>query len=269
MNLEGPDRYYLTFDASTGDACTVRSHLTGGRFSGLAVLRVPKVYVVVRDHWPIYVGTTVQRMGTRLRYGFTARGEGGYHGYEWRKQFKDAVLDVWCPRAEEGECQPLDAETIEAELVFLIRQAGQWPLFQTEIHFHESSQAHRAVASRIFEFYRGGASKLFDPRRDIAVVTQSTTVAEKQALARGAKGTAMTRSSQAGGKGRTTVPGFVNRNDQRNDGPTGRPGTDHNSELYRMKCLKPNCGWEYEANGTDIHHRRCPKCQRGAPSSGA
>jgi hypothetical protein len=34
----------------------------------------------------------------------------------------------------------LGHRTIEAEVVYLIRQAGQWPLFQTEIHFHESSE---------------------------------------------------------------------------------------------------------------------------------
>lgn len=64
----------------------------------------------------------------------------------------------------------------------------------------------------------------------------------------------------------TTEPGYINPNDQRNDGSLDLPGTDHNQTLYRMTCTK--CLTVYAANGSDIHHRKCPKCQGGAPSSG-
>jgi hypothetical protein len=64
----------------------------------------------------------------------------------------------------------------------------------------------------------------------------------------------------------TTQTGFVNGNGQRNDGPLGLPGTDHNQMLYRMRCER--CAHEYAANGSDIHHRKCPNCQGGQPSSG-
>jgi hypothetical protein len=47
----------------------------------------------------------------------------------------------------------LDIETIEAEVVFLIRAAGQWPTHQTEIHFHESNEEHRAIAHSIMARY--------------------------------------------------------------------------------------------------------------------
>ncbi|WP_224785366.1 hypothetical protein [Pandoraea pnomenusa] len=47
----------------------------------------------------------------------------------------------------------MDIETIEAEVVYLIRQAGQWPKFQTEIHFHPSSAYHREWASTIAKRY--------------------------------------------------------------------------------------------------------------------
>ncbi|WP_305809178.1 hypothetical protein, partial [Staphylococcus epidermidis] len=47
----------------------------------------------------------------------------------------------------------LDIETIEAEVVYLIRQAGQWPRFQTEIHFHPSGDEHRQWALTIAETY--------------------------------------------------------------------------------------------------------------------
>jgi hypothetical protein len=154
MNLTGPDRYALTFDIATDNRCVVRCAKGTPRFSGPASQRVAKLYIVSRDNWPIYVGITVQTMRARLRIGFTATGESGYHGYAWRRLFKDAVLDVWCPVLSTGPLTPRDAETIEAEIVFLVRQSGQWPLFQTEIHFHESSAEHRRIAAEIMQHYR-------------------------------------------------------------------------------------------------------------------
>ncbi len=153
MNLTGPERYELTFDTEKDNRCVVRCANGTARFSGLAAQKVAKLYVISRDNWPIYVGVTVQKMGTRLRLGFTAKGESGYHGYAWRKLFKDAMLDVWCPSPPTGPLTPRDAETIEAEIVFLVRQTGQWPLFQTEIHFHESNADHRRIAAEIMRHY--------------------------------------------------------------------------------------------------------------------
>lgn len=63
-------------------------------------------------------------------------------------RYKAAILHVWChDDATDNAC--LDIETVEAEVVFLIRSAGQWPLFQTEIHFHESNEEHRRIAKEI------------------------------------------------------------------------------------------------------------------------
>lgn len=67
-------------------------------------------------------------------------------------------------------------------------------------------------------------------------------------------------------KYKTTVPGFKNCNSQTNLCPLGIPGTDHNQMLYHMRC--DLCASEYAANGSDIHLRKCPSCQGGAPSSG-
>lgn len=64
----------------------------------------------------------------------------------------------------------------------------------------------------------------------------------------------------------TTRTGYTNKNGQRNEGCLGVPGTDHNQKLYQMVCVK--CATRYNANGSDIHLRRCPSCQGGAPSSG-
>lgn len=62
-------------------------------------------------------------------------------------------MDVWCHDDAPGQ-KTVDVETVEAEVVFLIRGAGQWPLHQTEIHFHRSTQIHRDVAARIMSHYR-------------------------------------------------------------------------------------------------------------------
>ncbi len=159
MNLTGPDRYALTFDTAKDNRCLVQCAKGTPRFSGPASQRVAKLYVVSRDNWPIYVGVTVQTMRTRLRLGFTATGASGYHGYAWRRLFKDAVLDVWCPIPANGPLLPIDAETIEGEVVFLIRQSGQWPRCQTEIHFHESNADHRRIATEIMRHYQPASSQ--------------------------------------------------------------------------------------------------------------
>lgn len=61
----------------------------------------------------------------------------------------------------------------------------------------------------------------------------------------------------------STVTGYVNKNGQRNNGMTDRPGTDPNQMLYAMECLR--CGKQYYANGSDIWLRKCPACQGGRP----
>ena len=63
--------------------------------------------------------------------------------------------------------------------------------------------------------------------------------------------------------GKTTVPGYCNRNNQVVVQPTDVPGNDHNQFVYVLRC--GNCGQEYGANGSDIWQRRCPACDGGAP----
>lgn len=62
-------------------------------------------------------------------------------------------------------------------------------------------------------------------------------------------------------KVRSTDTGFVNTNNQQNFGKTDMNGTDHGQKLYMMHCNE--CGNEYFANGSDIHLKKCPKCQGG------
>ena len=46
-------------------------------------------------------------------------------------------------------------------------------------------------------------------------------------------------------------------------GPPGLPGTDHLQRIYVLRC--DHCGYEYGANGSDAHERKCPRCQGGRP----
>ena len=62
---------------------------------------------------------------------------------------------------------------------------------------------------------------------------------------------------------KSTVTGYVNKNNQKNNGCTYEAGTDNNQKFYAMECL--NCGYHYKANGTDVWQRKCPKCQGGKP----
>ena len=151
MRLVGPDVFSLRVSPAR---CEVLH--TGGieTFSGRSAGRLPKLYVVSTPDGIEYVGVTKQPLSTRIRLGWTATGESGYHGYAWRHTLTEATLSVWYHEdAVDRSCA--DVETIEAEVVFLVRQSGQWPAGQTEIHFHPSTATHRDHAKRVFDTCRG------------------------------------------------------------------------------------------------------------------
>lgn len=150
MNIVGPERYVL---AITPTSFAVACEHGTSKFSGIATSRKPKLYVVSVDEKPIYVGLTKQPIRNRLRLGWNAKGETGYYGYAWRHHHENVLLDVWAHDDPPTENECLDIETVEAEVVFLIRSAGQWPKDQTEIHFHPSTDVHRAVARSIMARY--------------------------------------------------------------------------------------------------------------------
>jgi hypothetical protein len=153
MHITGPERYKLTFDAKT---FVVECSIGSPRFSGIAVSRKPKLYIASVANIPIYVGVTRQPIRNRLRFGWSASGKGGYYGYAWRHNLVAADLDIWCHDDASAINSALDIETVEAEVVFRIRSAGQWPMYQTEIHFHPSSEIHRNVAAKIMGHYAAG-----------------------------------------------------------------------------------------------------------------
>jgi hypothetical protein len=147
MRLEGPERYHLTISRKT---FTVLCAKGTNQFSGFSTTKLPKLYVVSIDSNPVYVGITKQPIRSRLRVGWNAKGKGGYYGYAWRYNNKFAVLHVWCHTDAENR-NHLDVQTIEAEVVYLVRSAGQWPKFQTEIHFRPSNRTHRKLAKHVLE----------------------------------------------------------------------------------------------------------------------
>lgn len=150
MHISGPERYRLIFDATSFRVTCERGT---PRFSGVATSKKPKLYIASVDDKPFYVGITKQSLRNRLRLGWRAKGEGGYYGYAWRHHLTKAFLDVWCHDDAPADQQMLDIETVEAEVVFLIRCAGQWPLYQTEIHFHRSGSTHRETAAAVVARY--------------------------------------------------------------------------------------------------------------------
>jgi hypothetical protein len=150
MRISGPERYKLSFDAIS---FVVECKNGTPNFSGISTSKKPKLYIVSVDGKPIYVGVTRQPIRNRLRFGWSASGANGYHGYAWRHHMKEANIDIWCHDDAATEDSNLEIETVEAEVVFLIRSAGQWPLYQTEIHFHPSTPAHREVAAAVMGTY--------------------------------------------------------------------------------------------------------------------
>lgn len=150
MRISQPERYKLTFDSKS---FVVECGKGTARFSGIATSGKPKLYIVSVDEKPIYVGVTKQSIRNRLRLGWSANGESGYYGYAWRHHLKMANIDIWCHEDAPDDNSTLEIETVEAEVVFLIRSDGQWPLHQTEIHFHPSNLAHREAAKNIMSLY--------------------------------------------------------------------------------------------------------------------
>lgn len=57
--------------------------------------------------------------------------------------------------------------------------------------------------------------------------------------------------------------GDINPNRQKLIAKTDLPGTDYNQKVWQVHC--ESCATDYGANGSDFHHRKCPKCQGGAP----
>lgn len=150
--LEGP----VSFELEVGKSSYAVLN-SSGTFLGSSARAGPKLYVVVSNGSPIYVGVTRQSLARRFRLGWKADGSSGYYGYAFRHKMTRATVDVWTLSRHYGTDRraTLAIETIEAEVVFLLRKrSGQWPQYQTEIHFHASDTRHREAASAVLSRYR-------------------------------------------------------------------------------------------------------------------
>jgi len=65
------------------------------------------------------------------------------------------------------------------------------------------------------------------------------------------------------GIGENVEIGFLNPNGQQCCGHCGVPGTDYGQHAYKTECTY--CGYVYGTNVSDMHERKCPECQEGAP----
>src|SRR5437868_1989196 len=92
MNVIGPERFTLNV---IENGSIVRCSRGLSRFSGIATSKRPKIYIASLNGMPIYIGQTTQSMGTRIRMGWSANGQNGYHGYAWRRQLGIVHLDIW------------------------------------------------------------------------------------------------------------------------------------------------------------------------------
>jgi predicted GIY-YIG superfamily endonuclease len=108
---------------------------------------IQKLYVLKNSKEIYYVGVTSLPMSSRLRSGYRAKGEQGYHGYKWIGKISGAELLVWCFTENDRST----AEAIEGELVYLVRnRTGKWPKYQMEIHFHpDVSDKEKRIAETL------------------------------------------------------------------------------------------------------------------------
>ena len=150
MRIQGPARYQLTF---TPESFSVLGAGGDSKFSGIATLKQPKLYVISVANKPCYVGVTKQPVRNHLRLGSKAKADSKHHSHAIRHEGSPVDLDVWC-HLDAVDRSDADLEAVEAELVFLIRRAGQWPKHQTLIHSRPSTWRHRKMAADIMAHYK-------------------------------------------------------------------------------------------------------------------
>jgi hypothetical protein len=156
MKLQGPYKYEISVQGKVGYSVVGANRAT--TFVDPVTKRKPKLYVFSDNGNIIYVGQTVQGMSARMRLGFKANGAGGYWGYSWRNALAKATLHIWCLEGAEDEEEVEALECIESEVVYSYRSANnQWPKYQTEIHFHETTEDHRNLANEIIQAVKVGA----------------------------------------------------------------------------------------------------------------
>ena len=165
-----PTTYFLTFNETALKQLWLRKNETWAKTDKFAcpvtTQGMGKVYIFADESWPFYVGKTVQSVSGRIRGAFRATPEkrvNGFAGYRFKREKTRAFLHVFMGTKDQP-WSDADAECIEAEVVFRIRQAGAWPAYQTEIHFSTPTLVHTTAADEIMAFFRHLQSKQGIPR---------------------------------------------------------------------------------------------------------
>jgi len=147
VNIVSLNRYEIKVSKTDYKCISVNGKPTGHFITPDTKAGKQKLYVLKNSKELYYVGATSLPMSARLRIGYRAKGEQGYHGYKWIGKISRAELLVWCFTKSRRS----HVEAIEGELVYLIRnRTGKWPKYQMEIHFHsDASDKEKQVAETL------------------------------------------------------------------------------------------------------------------------
>lgn len=148
MSIKSLNRYDIKVSKIDYNCISVNGKTTNHFIIPDTKAGIQKLYVLKNGSDIYYIGVTSLSMSSRLRIGYRAKGEQGYHGYKWIGKISRAELIVWC--LNEGNRS--HAEAIEGELVYLVRnRTGNWPKYQMEIHFHpDASNEEKRIAELIY-----------------------------------------------------------------------------------------------------------------------
>jgi len=147
VNIASLNRYELKVSKTDYKCISVNGKTIDHFITPDTKAGIQKLYVLKSGNEIYYIGVTSLSMSSRLRIGYRAKGEQGYHGYKWIGKISRAELLVWC--FTESDRSP--AEAIEGELVYLVRnRTGKWPTYQMEIHFHpDASDKEKRIAETL------------------------------------------------------------------------------------------------------------------------
>jgi len=110
-----------------------------------------KIYLIGKNKSIHDVDITTQSIRSRLRYGVNPNHRTGYHGYQWLREEGKHIIVVWVFSSDDNENREF-YETVEAEIVYLLRACyGQWPKYQTEIHFYRTNSKIKSLAAKIWQ----------------------------------------------------------------------------------------------------------------------
>ncbi len=116
-----------------------------------------KIYIIKYETDVLYIGITKTYLSSRFTLGFNATkavGHNGYHGYKWIKSHKGKRLNLivitFLNMTTKTDRELV--ETIEAELVFQVRQKfNKWPECQNEIHFYNNGKEVVEFSEKLFK----------------------------------------------------------------------------------------------------------------------